>query len=133
MVAGIILALLFLQHQCCFAAKLSPLRSLGTGSHSGLTSLRPLKSAGSLKGSEAAVNLSRRELLQQRANQFNECPTEDYIYSGSTMDSIFDELSVDEFQSAIEYVVRHLMSGECRFNPSRSCVMYLSLLNIVYT
>ena len=46
-----------------------------------------------------------RTLLQQQANQFSACPMTDYVYSGPTMDSIFDELSVEESQRAVEYIV----------------------------
>lgn len=49
--------------------------------------------------------LKRRSLQQQTSNQFDACPATDYIYSGPTTDSFFDELSVNEFQSAIEFVV----------------------------
>ena len=101
--------------QHCFiacAAKLTPLRSLqslqkdGSARHK---ARRQVKSADRLKGTEAILSQKRRQLQQKRSNQFNACPTADYIYSGPTMDSIFDELSVDEFQTAVEYVVRYPM------------------------
>ena len=105
------LVLVILQQQCSLAcaAKLAPLRSLQRefGSYM-ISSIKPVKSADRSKSTEATLSQKRRQLQQQSSNQFNACPMADYIYSGATMDSIFDELSVDEFQSVIEYVVRHL-------------------------
>jgi len=49
---------------------------------------------------------ARKLQQQQSSNQFDACPTQDYIYSGPTMDSIFDELTVQEYQSVTEFVVR---------------------------
>ena len=48
---------------------------------------------------------SGRKLQQQRSNVFESCPAARYIYPGTTMDSIFDQLSVLEFQSAAQAVV----------------------------
>ena len=48
-----------------------------------------------------------RKLQQQRSNTFSSCPSQRFIYPGTTMDSIFDQLSIQEFQSAAQAVVSH--------------------------
>ena len=50
-----------------------------------------------------------RSLQQQYSNMYNACPAQRYIYSGNTMDSIFDALTVDEFESAAAFVVGSLV------------------------
>ena len=51
------------------------------------------------------TEISGRKLQQQRANAFSNCPSQRFIYPGTTMDSIFDQLSIQEFQSAAQAVV----------------------------
>ena len=106
--AGIILALALWQQQCfnAGAAKLDLLHSLQKGGVNKIKPLKQVKSADQAKEHYASTLQKRRQLQQQSANQYNACPMADYVYSGPTMDSIFDELTVDEFQSAIEFVVR---------------------------
>lgn len=59
----------------------------------------------------------------QSATQFGACPAEPYIYSGPTMDSIFDELSQEEFINVTAFVVCY-SSAHC---GSTSCAVAVSM------
>jgi len=72
------------------------------------------RSAGVAKSARRAGHA--RNLQQQSSNQFNACAAQDYIYSGPTMDSIFDELTVKEYQSVTQLVVSHFHEQRSYFS-----------------
>ena len=85
---------------------------------------RPANSFSRQEGASAAAEEPRRarSLQQQYSNVYDACPAQRYIYSGPTMDSIFDALTVDEFESTAAFVVWSLfrmVTRPCTGTPNR--------------